>query len=93
MLDQAVSVLAELQEVCLLLCRLARTSAVRTLAIYQLRLCKERLARCTVHAFVKSLVNVALIIKLLEDLLYLLLMILIRGTDKTVIRRIHQIPD
>ena len=93
MLDQPVCIFAELQEICLLLCRLAWTSAVRTLSIHQLGLCKEGLARCTVHALIKSLINVALIIKLFEDLLYLLLMILVRRTDKTVIRRIHQIPD
>ena len=93
MLNQTVCIFAHFKEICLLLCRLYLTSAVRAFAVYQLRLGQEGLARRTVHSLVRALVNVPLLIQLFENLLYLLLMILIRGTDKFVIGRIHQIPD
>ena len=93
MLDQTISILAHFKDICLFLCRLNRATAVRTFSIYKLRLCEERLTRCTVHSFVMSLVNISLIVKFLENLLNLFLMIFICCTDEFVIRCIHQIPD
>ena len=40
-----------------------------------------------------SFVDISLIVQLFENLLYLFFMIIICGTDKFVIRCIHQIPD
>ena len=40
-----------------------------------------------------SLINIALLVKLFENFLYLLFMILVRCTDKFVIGCVHQIPD
>ena len=91
--DEAVSVFAHFEEICFLLSRLNLTTAVRAFAVYQLRLCEERLTRCAVHSFVISFVNISLIVQFFEDFLYLFLMILIRCTDEVVIRSIHQIPD
>ena len=92
MLDQAVRVFTHLEEICLFLRRLHLTSAIRALAVHQLRLCEEGLARRTVHPLIISFVDISLIIQFLEYLLHLLLMILVRCTDKFVIRSIHQIP-
>ena len=91
--NQAICVLAHLEEVCLFLCRLYLASTVRALAVYKLRRSPERLTRSTVHALVVALVNITLIIELLKNLLYLLLVILIRCADKFVIGGVHQIPD
>ena len=93
MLDQTICIFAHFEEICLFLCRLNRATAVRTFSIYKLRLCEERLARCTVHSFIMSLVNISLVVKFLENLLNLFLMIFICCTDEFVIRCIHQIPD
>src|SRR5699024_2594846 len=92
-LDQTVRIFAHLEEVCLFLCRLARTTAVRTFAIHELGLCEERLARGTVHSLIISLVDVPLVIELLKDLLYLFFMIRVGGTDKLIVGSVHQIPD
>ena len=93
MLDQTVCIFAHLEEISLFLRRLYLTSAVRAFAVYQLGLGPEGLAGSTVQSLIRALVNIALVVQLFEDLLYLLLMILISGTDEFVIGSIHQIPD
>ena len=55
--------------------RLHLAAAVRAFAVYQLGLGKEGLTGCTVKSLIVALVNIALIIQFLENLLYLLLMI------------------
>ena len=92
-LDQTIGILAHLKEVSFFLGRLYRTAAVRALAVYQLRLGEERLTGSAVHTFVVALVDVALVVHLLEHLLYLLLMVLVSSTDELIIRSVHQIPD
>ena len=62
MLDQTVRILAHLEEIRLLLRRLNLASAVRTLAVHQLRLCEEGLAGRTIHPLIIPLVNVSLVI-------------------------------
>ena len=93
MVNQAVSVFAHTEEISLFLGRLHLAAAVRTLAVHQLGLGPEGLAGSTVHALVSALVNIALVVQLLEDLLYLLLMIIVGGTDEFIIGSVHQIPD
>ena len=87
-LDQSVRILAHTEEVSLLLGRLYHAAAVRALAVHQLGLRPERLTGSTVHSLIGPLVNISLIVETLEDLLYLLLMILIGSTDELIIRNI-----
>ena len=92
-LDQPVRILAHLEEICLFLRRLYLAPTVRALAIHELGLRKEGLARRTVHAFIISFINISLLIKLPKNLLHLLLMVRVRCTDKFIIGSIHQVPD
>ena len=87
-LDQSVRILAHTEEISFFFRRFYHAAAVRALAVHQLGLCPERFTRGTIHTFVCSLVDIALIIETLEDLLYLLLMILIGSTDELIIRNI-----
>ena len=91
--NKFICIFAHFEEICLFFCRYARTSAVRTFAVYKLRLCEEGFTRCTVHSFIMSLVDISLCIHFFEDLFHLLLMIFICCTDKFIIRSVHQIPD
>ena len=93
MVNQTVSVFAHTEEISLFLGRLHLAATVRTLAVHQLGLGPEGLAGSTVHTLVSALVDIALVIQLLEDLLYLLLVIIIGGADEFIIGSIHQIPD
>ena len=87
-LDQFVCIFAHAEEISLFLGRLYDTAAVRALAVHQLGLGPERFTGGTVHSLIGPLVNISLIIETLEDLLYLLLMILIGSTDELIIRNI-----
>ena len=89
MLDQSVSILAHLKEISFLFCGLYFPATVRTFTIHKLGFCPERLAWCTVKTFIRSFIDVALIIKTLKHFLYLLLMIIICCTDKLIIRYIE----
>ena len=93
MLHQAVGVLAHAEEVCFLLGVYARAAAVRAAAVLQLALGPEGLTRLAVFALVRTLVNIALIIQLFEDLLHLFLVHRVGGADELVIGGVHQIPD
>ena len=92
-LHQAVGVLAHAEEVCFLLGVYARAAAVRAAAVLQLALGPEGLTRLAVFALVRTLVNIALIIQLFEDLLHLFLVHRVGGADELVIGGVHQIPD
>ena len=92
-LHQAVGVLAHAEEVCLLLSVYARAAAVRAAAVLELALGPEGLTRLAVFALVRTLVNIALIIQLFEDLLHLFLVHRVGGADELVIGGVHQIPD
>ncbi len=93
MLDQTVCIFAHFKEIRFLLCRLHLPAAVRTFSVYKLGFSKERFTGGTIHPFIVTLVNIALVIQLFKYFLDLLLMVIICGTDKLVIRSIHQIPD
>ena len=92
-LHQTVRILGHLEEVSFLGCLGYRASTVRTLAIYQLGFCPEGFARGAVPSLICSLIDIALVEELPEDLLNLLLMVLIGRTHELVIGRIHKIPD
>ena len=91
-LDQAVGILAHLEEVRLLLRRLHLAAAVGALAVDELGLGEERLARRAVHALVVALVDVALLVELFEDLLDLLFVVVVGRADELVVRGVHDVP-
>ncbi len=93
MLNQTIRIFAHLKEVRLLLCRRHLAATIGALAIRQLRLRKERLARRAIHTLVVTFINIALLIELLKNLLHLRFMIRIRRAHKAVIRRIHHVPN
>ncbi len=93
MLDQTIGVFAHLEEICFFVCLYYRSSAVRAVPVDQLGLRKKGFAGVTVKAFIRSLINVALLIHFFEHFLDLFLMIIVRGADKFVIGGVHQIPD
>ncbi len=93
MLDEPVCVFTHSEEIGFFLRRLYFPAAVRTFTVHQLGFGKEGFAGRTVHSLVISLVNVALVVHVFEHLLYLGLMVLVRGPDEFVIGRVHQVPD
>ncbi len=90
---QSLLILGELEEVGFFLFLMHFSAAVRALAVDQLRICPEGLTRCTIPALIFALVNVALIIELLEDLLDLSFVVFIGRSDEAVVGSVHQIPD
>ena len=92
-IDQLRRILAHAEEIRRLMRLCHRPSAVRTPPVLQLTLCPEGLAGRAVPALVGAEVDIALVIHFFEDLLYLLLMVRIRGADELVIGSVHQIPD
>ena len=87
-----IGVLAEPEEVGLFLRVLHLAAAVRALALYQLAVGPEALTGLAVFALVGALVDVAIVIHLLEDLLNGLHMVVIRGADEPVVGDVHQLP-
>ena len=92
-LNQSVGILAHTEEISFFFGRLYLPSAVGTLSVYQLRLRKKGLTGSAVQSLIVSFINISLIIKLLKNLLNLSFVVLIRGADKLVIGRVHQIPN
>ena len=92
-LNELRRVLAHAEEVGLLLSRLHLPAAVRALAVHQLGLREEGLAGRAVEALIVALIDVALVIEFLKNLLHLGLMVLVCGADELVVGGVHQIPD
>ena len=88
----AVGVLGKLEEVGLFLGVLDLTAAVGALAVDKLALRPEALAGLAVLALVGALVDVAVVVHLLEDLLNGRNMIVVRRADEAVVRNIHELP-
>ena len=88
----AVGVLGKLEEVGLFLGVLDLAAAVGALAVNELALGPEALAGLAVLALVGALVDVAVVVHLLEDLLDGLDMVVIRCADEAVVRNIHELP-
>ena len=90
--DEAVCILAHLEEVCLFLRGLDLAAAVRALAVDKLGLGEEGLTRRAVHALVVALINIALLVELFKDLLYLLFVVIVRGADEFIVGGVHHVP-
>ena len=92
-LQKAVSVLADLEEISLLGYLLHRTVAVRAASLLvQLQLGPVAFTRRAVQACISSLVNIPLVINAAENLLHYLLMAFFRGADKIVIGDVQHFP-
>ncbi len=91
-LQQAVGILAGLEEVGLLVGIIDLAAAVGALAVHQLAVGPEALAGLAVVADVLALIDIALLIQLGEDLLAGLHMVVIGGADEAVIADIQQLP-
>ena len=87
-----VGVLGQTEEIGLLLRILHRTAAVGALAIHQLGLRPKGLAGLAVLALILALVDVALLVHLLKNLLDRGHMVVIRGADEAVVGDVHQLP-
>ena len=87
-----VRVLGKAEEVGLLLGLLDLAAAVGALAVYQLAVGPEGLAGLAVFAHILALVDVAVVIHPLEDLLDGGHMVVIGGADEAVIADVHQLP-
>ena len=92
-LAHGLGVLAELEEVGLLLGVLDGAAAVGALAVDQLALRPEALAGGAVHAGVLALIYVAVVVHLLEDALHGLDMVAVGRADKAVVGDVHQLPE
>ena len=60
--DELRSIFTHTEEICLFLCRLYRTSAVRAFSVNDLGRSPEGLARCAVKSLIMSFIDIALII-------------------------------
>ena len=88
----AVGVLAQTEEVGLLLGVLDLTAAVGALAVHQLALSPEGLTGLAVLTYILTLVDVALLVHLLKNLLDGGDMVVVGGADETVVGDVHQLP-
>ena len=91
-LQQAVSILAGLEEVGFLVCVVHFAAAVRALAVHQLAVGPEALAGLAVVADVLALVDVALLIQLGENFLAGLHVVVVGGADEAVVADVQQLP-
>ena len=92
-MNERVRVLSHLEEVRLFFGAFDFAAAVGAFAVYKLALRPEALARGAVPALVLALVDIALLIELLEDLLHRLHMVLVGGADELVVRGADTVPD
>ncbi len=92
-LQQAVCVFANLEEICLLRNLLDSTMTIWAAAIFiQLMLSPVAFAWSAVKASVGAFVNITLGVNAAEDFLHNLLVTLFRGADKIIIGDIQQLP-
>ncbi len=91
-LQQPVGILGKPEKVCLLFSIYHRASAVGAAAVLQLALGPEALAGGAVFSFIGALINISAVVKLTEDLLDRLYMVVVGGADKAVIADVHQLP-
>ena len=91
-LQQAVGILAGLEEVGFLVCVVHFAAAIGTLAVHQLAVGPEALAGLAVVADVLALVDVALLIQLGENFLAGLHVVVVGGADEAVVADVQQLP-
>ena len=87
-----VSVLAQAEEVSLLLSVHHRAAAVGAATVLELALRPEGLAGSAVLALVGALIDIAVVIHPSENALDGLDMVVVRGADEAVIGNVHQLP-
>ena len=92
MFNKPVSILAHLKEVGLLLCRMHLSVALRAFPVYKLCIGIKGFTLSTVHSLIRTLVDIAFIIKLLKDFLHLSLVVRICSTDEAVVRGVAKVP-
>ena len=93
MLHQTIRVLGHVELVCFFLRHVNFASAVGALAVHELGFGEERFTGGAVPAFVLILVDVALVVHLLENLLDSRFVVIVGGADEVVVIRIHEVPD
>ena len=87
-----IGVLAQTEEVGLLLGVMNLAAAVGALAVHQLTLGPEAFAGGAVLALIGALVDIAVFVHFLEDLLHGLAVVVVGGADEAVIGDVHQLP-
>ena len=92
-IQQRIAVLGQTEEVRIFAHLLHFTTAVRALAVYQLRFRPVGFTRSAVPAFVLALVDVSVLVHLHEDVLYSLDMTRLRGPNEIVVADFHLIPE
>ncbi len=91
-IPDAVRVLAQAEEIGLLLRVLNLPAAVGALAVHQLALGPEGLAGLAVLSLIGALVDVAAVVHFFENPLNGLDMIVVGGADEAVVGDVHQLP-
>ena len=91
-MPDTVGVLAQAEEVRLLLGVLDLAAAVGALAVHQLALRPEGFAGGAVFALIGALVDVTLVVHGLEDLLHGGAVVVVGGADEAVVGDVHQLP-
>ena len=91
-LHQTVGIFAHFEEVSFFFCLRELATAVGALAVSGLCVGKEGLAGSAVPTLVFALVNVALLVKFLKDLLYSRLVIIVGGADEIIVANVHFVP-
>ena len=92
-LSHTVGVLAQTEEVGLLLGVFDLAAAVGAAAVHKLALGPEALARRAVHAGVLALIDIAVVVHFAEDALDAPDMVIVRGADEAVVGDVHQLPE
>ena len=86
------SVFAHFEEIRFLFGFFHFAAAIGAFAACELAFRPERLARGAIPAFVRALINIALIVKLFEDFADLFFVIFIGRSDKVVVIDVHALP-
>ena len=93
-LQHTIRIFRHLEKICLFFHFLYRAMAVRTAAVFiELMLRPVAFAWCAVKPLIRPFINIALGINAVEDLLYDLLMPLLRRADKIIIRDVQTFPE
>ena len=90
--QQSVLIFGKAEEVSFFLGFLHRSAAVRAFAVHQLAFSPEGFTRRAVHAFVFTFVDIALFVKLHEDLLHPLHVARFCSSNEIVIGDLHGLP-
>ncbi len=90
--NDAVAVFGKAEEVTFFFQKLHIAPTVGAFAVYKLVFCEEGFTGRAVPAFIGAFVNVALVIKHFENFLYAFYMVIVRGTNESVIGDMEGFP-